>query len=66
MKNKSKLYMAVSVQIALWIILILGWVLNIVQLCKVIAAPITGVFIVKVAGIIIAPLGAIMGYIGLF
>lgn len=66
MKNKSKLYMAFAGQILIWLILIVGWILNIVQICKVIATPITGLFIVKVVGIFLAPLGVIMGYVGLF
>lgn len=48
------------------IILILGmigWIMNIITIFSTMANPISGVFIVRIVGIIVAPLGAIMGWL---
>lgn len=48
------------------IILILGmigWIMNIIAIISTMAGPISGVFIVRLVGIIVAPLGAIMGWL---
>ncbi|AJK27191.1 hypothetical protein BRC2024_KCUCJSVR_CDS_0096 [Acinetobacter phage vB_AbaM_KissB] len=50
-----------------WIVValvLIGWVLNIAQIIKMSA--VTGLTIVKVIGVFIAPLGAILGWIGAF
>lgn len=44
---------------------IIGWVLNIIQLFTLAAAgTINGMFILKAIGIFVAPLGAVLGWIG--
>lgn len=43
-----------------------GWIANIVQVCMHLHDPITGLFIAKIAGAFVAPLGAILGFIGMF
>lgn len=43
-----------------------GWVLNIIQIFHTICDPITGLFIIKCVGVIMAPLGAILGWVGFF
>lgn len=40
-----------------------GWVLNIVKLVAVAADPLTGLFVARVVGIFVAPLGAVLGYL---
>lgn len=46
--------------VAIWVFALLGWVLNIVQLAQY--DHFTGMAIVRSMGIMIAPLGAILGY----
>lgn len=52
--------------IAVAIALVLGWVLNIVTLVGMASAPVTDVtlmFILRVVGIFVAPLGGVLGYL---
>lgn len=42
----------------------IGWVMNIVQLFGLADGGITGKFVLKCIGIFIAPLGAVLGWIG--
>ncbi len=41
----------------------IGWVLNIVTVVHLISDPITGMFVLRCVGILLAPLGAILGFI---
>lgn len=41
---------------------IYGWVENIIKLVHIADLPITGMFILRVVGIFLAPLGALLGY----
>lgn len=45
---------------------IVGWVMNIVQLVQLaqLDGGINGLFVLKALGVIVAPLGAILGYVG--
>lgn len=43
---------------------IAGWVMNIVQLVSMADAGVTGMFILKIVGVFVAPLGAVLGWIG--
>jgi hypothetical protein len=45
---------------------IVGWVANIVQLVHLPADPLTALFVIKAVGILVAPLGVVLGYIGFF
>ena len=47
-----------------WLAAAAGWVMNIIQIVNTVASPITGLFIVKCIGILVAPLGAVLGWIG--
>jgi len=40
-----------------------GWVLNIIELSQSTFAPVTGEVVLRVIGVFMAPLGAVMGYI---
>lgn len=42
---------------------VVGWIANIVKIVGVISDPITGMFILRVVGIFVAPLGAVLGYV---
>lgn len=41
---------------------LVGWVMNILTIIHTTSAPITGLFVARVAGIFIAPLGAVLGW----
>lgn len=45
---------------------VVGWIVNIVQLVHTIDDPVTGMFILKCIGVVAAPLGAVLGYVGMF
>jgi len=47
---------------AIWALAIVGWVLNIVQLIN--DTYLLNMFVLKIVGIFVAPLGAVLGYIG--
>lgn len=47
--------------IALWILSIVGWVMNIVVLYGASFDPLTGPVILRIVGVFVAPLGAILG-----
>lgn len=48
-----------------WVMIVLagvvGWVMNIVKLIGMGADPITGLFVARVVGIFLAPLGSVLG-----
>lgn len=54
--------------IVLWLALVVagiaGWVMNIVQVVQQASEPFTVLLAVKIIGILIAPLGAVLGWIG--
>lgn len=50
--------------LGLFVAAVIGWVKNIIQLINIGVGEITTVFVVKCIGIFVAPLGAIMGWIG--
>lgn len=39
-----------------------GWMWNVVKIFGAIPGPITGMFILRIAGVIVAPLGAVLGF----
>lgn len=41
----------------------IGWVRNIVQIMHMLHDPITGMFIIKCCGVVMAPLGAVLGWL---
>ena len=49
--------------ILLWVAAIIGWVFNILEIVNTVNLPINGMFILRCVGIVIAPLGAILGYV---
>ena len=40
-----------------------GWIFNVIHLYSIINNPVTGIMILRIAGIIILPLGSILGFI---
>jgi hypothetical protein len=49
------------VMFAIWVSSIVGWIMNILDIVHTINDPITGLFILRCVGIIVAPLGAVLG-----
>lgn len=63
MKKKQKGTTLVELlTLIVYIAALIGWVWNIVKIFHIVDDPITGVFILRVVGIFVAPLGAILGY----
>jgi len=44
--------------------LVIGWLLNIVQIFRMADDPVTGMFIIKCIGVFAIPLGSILGWLG--
>jgi len=47
----------------IWVAAITGWILNVVWIVEKIHLPITKMFILRCVGVLVAPLGAVLGYI---
>jgi hypothetical protein len=56
------------VLIAIWIVAIIGWVINLVNVVKLAIDNVefTTLFIVQVVGIFFGPLGSILGWFSIF
>lgn len=52
-----------TIGIILFIAAIGGWIANIVKIFSEISDPITGLFILRAIGVVLAPLGAVLGYL---
>ena len=48
--------------VALWLLGIVGWVMNLVAIIHTMNLPITGLFIARLVGVFAFPLGGILGY----
>lgn len=59
-----KMKNAAGISVLLWLIVIVGWIMNIVSVISLALSdvPITSLFILKIVGIFIVPLGSILGY----
>ena len=44
------------------ILCIIGWVMNIIKIVGTELVPITTIFVIRVVGIFVPPLGAVLGY----
>jgi hypothetical protein len=63
MKYKTSSNTAAIVYLALIAAFIYGWIANIVTIAHSDLSTLTGMLILRVAGIFVAPLGAILGYV---
>ena len=52
--------------IGAWLTFVIGWILNIIQLVGMADGEITVLLILKIVGVFAAPLGVILGIVGLF
>lgn len=48
--------------IILWILGIIGWVMNIVDIISMMSGELTAMLIIRLVGVFVFPLGAILGY----
>ena len=55
-------FIFIFVYLALLVVGLIGWVMNIVEIVETCCDPLTGMLVVRIAGILIAPLGAVLGY----
>ena len=60
--SNAELY-GVLIVILLWVVAAIGWIANIVKLVGIADEPISGMFIIRVVGIFVAPLGVVLGII---
>lgn len=44
-----------------WIALIVGWVMNIIEVVHAIDLPVTGMFVFRIIGVFLIPLGGVLG-----
>jgi hypothetical protein len=63
MKYKTSSNTAAIVYLALIAAFLYGWIANIVSIAHSDLSTLTGMLILRVAGIFVAPLGAILGYV---
>ena len=63
MKNQLGYASVQLIFIVVWLAAIGGWITNIVKIVGTLSDPITGMFIFRCVGIVVAPLGAVLGYI---
>jgi hypothetical protein len=59
---KSTFWAAYLIPFAIVLALVVGWVMNIITLVDADFANITGLLVLRVIGIFIAPLGGVLGY----
>ena len=55
--------MGVFLYLSLLILFVGGWIMNLVEIVNYDFASITGMIVLRIAGIFIAPLGAVLGWI---
>lgn len=67
MRKWQEGFTASELFIVVWLLIaaagFVGWVLNIVDLAHMDFAHITGMLVIRAIGIVVAPLGAVMGYV---
>lgn len=42
---------------------IVGWILNIIRLCEATFDPLTGIVVLRIIGVFVAPIGMVLGFI---
>jgi hypothetical protein len=63
MKMKQQGFTALELLVVIfWIVAIAGWVMNIVSIAGSNFNDITGLLVLRVVGIFVSPLGAVLGY----
>jgi len=52
--------------LAFWACAIVGWIANIIQVIGAVTGPLTALFVLKALGIVVAPMGSLLGWVGMF
>lgn len=47
----------------IWLVFLVGWIWNIVKIAQADFTPLTGVLVLRIVGVFVAPLGGVMGYL---
>jgi hypothetical protein len=55
--------MAALIFVIVWLAGIVGWILNIVEIISHFSVLLNGLMVVRIIGVFVAPLGAILGYV---
>lgn len=61
-KQRGTTTVAAVFILAIWAAFIVGWIANIIKLIGMLDGGVTAMFIARIAGIPVAPLGGILGY----
>ena len=61
--NKDKGFWLGGTMMLIAMLALGGWIANVVAIVGSLAAPLTGIFIVRCIGLFVPPLGAVMGYL---
>jgi hypothetical protein len=48
--------------VVLWVLALIGYIMNIASFVHELGGPLTPLFVARVAGLVLFPLGAILGY----
>jgi len=62
-QNNFKIWHLFLLFLIIGIPAIVGWILNIMEIITLINDPVTNMFIFRCVGVIVIPLGAILGYV---
>lgn len=63
MNDNNMSFGTAVVVLALFVLGAIGWVMNIVDIARSDVPPITAMFILRIVGIFIMPLGGVLGYL---
>lgn len=62
MTNRDMFSSMIIVWAALWVLGAIGWVLNIITIAGSSFDHITGILVLRIIGVFVAPIGAVLGY----
>lgn len=62
MRNQRGYTLTGLLFVGVWLLLIGGWVSNLVKLFGSLDGAVTAMFIARIVGVVVAPLGSLLGY----
>lgn len=64
MKNQAGYTAPQLLVVLLWLAMVVGWIMNIITVVQMVSAEVyTGMLVLRSVGIILAPLGGVLGFI---
>jgi hypothetical protein len=63
MKNQKGTSLSALLSVIVWVLSAVGWVCNIITLAQSNFDHITGLIILRVIGVFVAPLGSVLGFV---